>query len=220
MSNAECRTRSAFGILAFASHPAIAHVLPIQVTTGARMPKARIIRLIAAGAAVAAVTVLALVFRASSGPGPASAPRRARADVRPDWISSTAFTRVKLHGLEQLPSSINDGGRDPFSFRPRPAVLRTPSAAVPPHPVLSARPESSPVPAPVAAPFRFMGVLERGAVERWAVFADCAGYTRAAKEGESVLGAWRVMRIAVESVAIESLDGRPLIMAQGGCAPR
>jgi hypothetical protein len=220
MSNAECRTRSAFGILAFASHPAIAHVLPIQVTTGARMPKARIRRLIAAGAAVAALTVLALVFRGSRGPDPTSTSRRARADARPDGMSSTALTRVKLRGLEQLPSSIDDGGRDPFSFRPRPAVLRTPSAAVPPLHVLSARPESSPVPAPVAAPFRFMGVLERGPAERWAVFADCAGYTRAAKEGESVLGAWRVMRIGVESVAIESLDGRRLIMAPGGCAPR
>jgi hypothetical protein len=211
-----------FAILAFdicppASHPGIAHVLPIQVTTGARMPKARIIRLIAA---VAALTVLALVFRASRGPDPTSTPRRARADARPDGMSSTALTRVKLRGLEQLPSSINDGGRDPFSFRPRPAVLRTPSPATTPLRVPTARPESLPVPAPVAAPFRFMGVLERGATEKWAVFADCAGYTRAAKEGESVLGAWRVMRIEVESVAIESLDGRRLVMVPGGCAPR
>jgi hypothetical protein len=181
------------------------------------MPKARIMRLIAA---VAALTVLALVFRASRGPDPRSTPRRARADARPDGMSSTALTRVKLRGLEQLPSSINDGGRDPFSFRPRPAVLRTPSPATTPLRVPTARPESFPVPAPFAAPFRFMGVLERGAAERWAVFADCAGYTRAAKEGESVLGAWRVMRIGVELVAIESLDGRRLVMVPGGCAPR
>jgi hypothetical protein len=217
MPNAEHARHSAFWHLAFASHPGIAHVLPIQVTTGARMPKARIIRLIAA---VAALTVLALVVRASRGPDPRSTPRRARAEARPDGMSSTALTRVKLRGLEQLPSSINDGGRDPFSFRPRPAVLRTPSPSTTPLRVPTARPESFPVPAPVAAPFRFMGVLERGPAERWAVFADCAGYTRAAKEGESVLGAWRVMRIRVESVAIESLDGRRLIMASGGCAPR
>ena len=80
--------------------------------------------------------------------------------------------------------------------------------------------EASPVPVAITAPFKFMGILQRQTGETWGVFADCAGYTRAAREGDSVLGTWRVLRIGTESVFIESLDGRRLTLPLSGCGPR
>jgi hypothetical protein len=75
-------------------------------------------------------------------------------------------------------------------------------------------------PPTISAPFKFMGILQKRSGETWGVFADCAGYTRAAREGESVLGAWRVLRIGVEAVFVESLDGRRLTIPMAGCGPR
>jgi hypothetical protein len=181
------------------------------------MPKARIIRLIAG---IAAVIVLGMLFRASIRQRSAAPPDRGNAASRSPHVASHVATRVRLDGLDQQRFSVGEWDRDPFSFKARAAALRVPSPPAAHHVIATPIRETSPNPPPLAAPFRFMGVLQKGSGGTWAVFADCTGYTRAAREGESVLGVWRVLRIGVESVAIESLDGQRVVMAQGGCAAR
>jgi hypothetical protein len=127
--------------------------------------------------------------------------------------------RVPLEALRGRAAEIDGASRDPFSRRPRSAVLVTPAP-----PPLEAervlRRVASDVPPVIAAPFKFMGILQKRTGETWGVFADCAGYTRAAREGESVLGTWRVLRIRAESAFVESLDGRRVTMPMDGCGPR
>jgi len=50
--------------------------------------------------------------------------------------------------------------------------------------------------------------------------AVCAGYTRAAKVGESVLGTWNVVRVGAESAVVRSLTGQQVVMALNGCGAR
>lgn len=127
--------------------------------------------------------------------------------------------RVRLGALAGQPSAVDVGGRNPFSIRQKAAVLILPSQRVPE--IDRARLEqAAPVPTAITAPFKFMGILQKRTGETWGVFADCAGYTRAAREGESVLGIWRVLRVGAESAFVESLDGQRVTMPLGGCGPR
>jgi hypothetical protein len=127
--------------------------------------------------------------------------------------------RVRLEALSGQPSEVDGTGRNPFSTRPKPAVLVSPTLPrlQTEHAAVSVPSYAAPT---ISAPFKFMGILQKRSGETWGVFADCAGYTRAAREGESVLGAWRVLRIGAESVFVESLDGRGVTIPMAGCGPR
>jgi hypothetical protein len=80
--------------------------------------------------------------------------------------------------------------------------------------------ETQQIPPAVEVPFKFMGTLQKASGDTWAIFADCAGYTRAAKVGESVLGTWNVVRVGAESAVVESLTGQRVVMALAGCGAR
>jgi hypothetical protein len=127
---------------------------------------------------------------------------------------------VWLGGLAVHFASVLDTDRNPFSFRPRVAtaqVTRERTAVLPVGPVVS-----QPTPVynlPADVPIKFIGSLEQGR-RKWAVFSDCAGYIGAARQGELILGEWKVVTVGVESVHVEHLDGRRATIAMVGCAPR
>ena len=119
---------------------------------------------------------------------------------------------VRLGDLKQPPPQPDDAGRNPFRFyvsrrlrrRRRRSTCRRRrrrrwtrgSGYVPPPP-----------PPPPPIPLKFIGTLEQGKT-RVAIFSDGRGLPMYASEGGPVLGQYRVVRIGVESVVMEYLDGR------------
>jgi hypothetical protein len=165
---------------------------------------------------IVGVVVVGILFWAAPHQGPEIQPRQARTDLKSDRASDVV-PRVALHRSTPLHPVIDDGGRNPFSFRRAravPASLTVPSAA------RVSLVDTWRIPRAAEAPFKFMGTLQKASGGRWAIFADCGGYTRAAKVGESVLGTWNVVRVGAESAVVESLTGERVVLAMGGCGAR
>jgi len=64
-----------------------------------------------------------------------------------------------------------------------------------------------PPPPPPPIPLKFIGTMEQGRT-RVAIFSDGKGVPLYAAEGKTVLGQYRIVKIGVESVVMEYLDGR------------
>ena len=114
---------------------------------------------------------------------------------------------VHLEALNAERPKPEDGNRNLFRFKPRPAPTAPPSSpsnARPGPPVPSGPP---PPPSLPPIPFKFSAILEQGAV-KIAVLADTMGHLIYAKEGETVEGRYKVWRIGVESIEMSYLDGR------------
>jgi hypothetical protein len=67
------------------------------------------------------------------------------------------------------------------------------------------KPPPPPPPPPIT--IKFIGALEKGGV-KWAIFSDGKGQPTWAKEGQTVLGQYKLLKIGVESVTMSYLDGR------------
>ena len=162
------------------------------------------------------IAILVVVFRQGGAP-----PATSQRTLRPHPDKSAEIRAVNLRLLEVLRNPADGSVRDPFAFAHRPRVV--PTALT--RPITNESAESSAVPAQVAVPtaallpVRFVGTLETRQ-RTWAVFSDCAGYIRASAEGDRVLGQWRLVAIGIESVSLESLDGRQITARMTGCRPR
>jgi hypothetical protein len=86
---------------------------------------------------------------------------------------------------------------------------------VPPPPL---PPGPPPVP-PIT--LKFMGTVEKGTMTL-AALTDCKGFTYAAREGEEVDFRYRLVKIGVESVVIEYVNGtgRTTLRKSGDCPPK
>jgi hypothetical protein len=116
---------------------------------------------------------------------------------------------VRLEALEARNGGGPDGGRNPFRFLPKPPPPAPPVdiRPVPTEPVEAPRDPGPPPPPPI--PLRFIGIVEPPTTpgDKVAVFSDCR-ITTHAREGAVVLGQFRLVRIGVESVVMEYVDGR------------
>ena len=126
--------------------------------------------------------------------------------------------QVTLDDLRLSRAAVTNGDRDPFRFRqhisvvlPRPAPRPAEHAAV--------APAEIPVQQAPAPPIRFIGSLVLRSI-KWAIFSDCAGYTHAARRGESFLGEWEVVSIDEESVVVEGHGTGRTRIPMTGCPPR
>ena len=115
---------------------------------------------------------------------------------------------VRLEELKQPRPAAQPSDRNPFRFYvpPQPAPPPAPHAAAPvvqPPPV---DPPPPPPPPPPPIPLKFIGKLETrtGVI---AAFSDCRTTMRG-KEGDIIDGRYRLVKIGVESVVMEYLDGR------------
>jgi hypothetical protein len=115
---------------------------------------------------------------------------------------------VRIEALKDDKPAPAGGERNLFKFKPRhvpppptPPPVIAPSA--PPAPV------GPPPPPPLAPiPLKFIGIVEAPGSARMAVLSDGRGAPVYGKEGESVLGQYRITRIGVESIEMEYVDGR------------
>ena len=166
-----------------------------------------------AGAAIVAVIVY-WMWPAAVQPGsPSNAAReeRKQASRQP---GAPGTLDVRLDALKQPPPAPGeDGSRNPFRFYVKPPPPPPPA----PKPVVTAPPPPPPGPGqvgyvqppPPPIPLKFIGALEvHGSKVAIFTATDGKGMPQYAHEGEIVLGQYRVIRIGVESVTLEYLDGR------------
>jgi hypothetical protein len=131
--------------------------------------------------------------------GPQTSSRDAGAKPTPQTAPD-----VHLKALENERVKPPETARDLFRFRPKPAPPPPPRMVVTPPPVMV--PSGPPPPPPI--PLKFIGIVESGAAQRLAVLSDGRGAPMYGKEGETVLGQYKILRIGAESIEMSYLDGR------------
>ena len=162
--------------------------------------------------ALAAVVGLALVFWLV--PGKSAAPVAATSNPRtqqgPKGGASIdpADLNVRLEKLKRPRVGTEASDRNPFRFyvKPPPPPPPTPpsrgAAAPPPPPPAEVGP-----PPPPPIPLKYIGFMDVPKLGKVAAFSDCR-MTMRGREGEVIAGQYRLVRIGVESVVMEYVDGR------------
>jgi hypothetical protein len=160
--------------------------------------------------ALAAVLAVAFVWWLTSGksaaPTPTASKPRSPAAQTAAPAGSEDLT-VRLDALKQPRPSAGGGNRNPFRFYtpppPPPPVAAKPVPTLPP---VEGPPPGPPQPPPI--PLKYIGLMEgvpgQGKV---AAFSDCRTTMRG-REGEIIAGQYRLVKIGVESVVLEYVDGR------------
>ncbi len=118
---------------------------------------------------------------------------------------------VRLDALQGPRPPADRGNRNPFRFYTPPAPAPDRTAAprpVPPLPTPEGPPVPSGPPPPPPIPLKYIGLLEGVPGQgKLAAFSDCRT-TMHGREGEIIAGQYRLVRIGVESVVLEYVDGR------------
>jgi hypothetical protein len=146
--------------------------------------------------------VPSLTSNGSTG-GEASSARRPQQAV-------IAAPDVHLKELDMERPKPAPGDRNLFRFKSKP--LPTPPPAAPPQvvsapPTVPSGPQQPPPPPPI--PLKFIGLIGPTAeVPKIAVFSDGKGLPQYGKEGDIILGQFRIVHIGTESIEMSYLDGR------------
>jgi hypothetical protein len=151
---------------------------------------------------------------------PAPPSNQARSAKKDDAHIDPKELKVRLEALEALRPEEGASDRNPFRFQPKAAPAPPPSAFKPP-PVETA-PAGPPPPPPIPPiPLKYMGSVEKPGGVKLAALSDCRAATFAAAEGEIVDGRYRVVKIGIESLMIEYVDGKGRqTLRREGCSPR
>jgi hypothetical protein len=161
--------------------------------------------------ALAAVVGLALVFWLLPGKSaaPAAAPSHPRTQQRTRDVASIgpADLNVRLEELKRTRPVTETSDRNPFRFYvpPPPPVPVSRGNEGPPPPRPPPVPIGPPLPPPI--PLKYIGFMDVPKVGKVAAFSDCR-MTMRGREGEVIAGQYRLVRIGVESVVMEYVDGR------------
>lgn len=160
------------------------------------------------------VLVLMLLWQMFSG-GTTTGPVRTTAGPRADTASpaqavAPADLDVRIESLAAGSAPLDDAGRNPFRFQPKPP----PPAPRPPDfgdpgPMRPAAPGPPPPPSgppPIGTLIKFIGIVDTGN-ERIGAFSDCK-YTFSGREGEIMEGRYRLVQLRVESAVVEYVDGQ------------
>jgi hypothetical protein len=135
------------------------------------------------------------------------------ASVRQTASKAATAPDVHLEKLEAERPKPGEKDRDLFRFKPKPPPPPPPSAAPARgrgEPAPAAAPGVPPVPPPLPPiTLKFIGLIGPAAeVPKIAVLTDGKGLPVYGKEGDIILGQFRLIRIGAESVDLSYLDGR------------
>ncbi len=166
--------------------------------------------------ALAVVVGLALVMWLT--PRKSAAPAATPSNPRPAGKANTAETikpedlDVRLDELKAPRPAPEGTGRNPFRFYVPPPPPPPPMASRPEGrggPVLPPPPPVGEIgpPQPPPIPLKYIGLLNETGGGKVAAFSDCR-MTMQGREGEIIAGQYRLVRIGVESVVMEYVDGR------------
>jgi hypothetical protein len=192
---------------------------PVASAATARSQR-QLILLAALGVVFAAAVIFVLLpaFSGGSAPGvaapsPAAASGPAtsgRAGARPRGVVDVHLERLTASAAEPV-----EGGRNPFRMGAAPpppgaaASAGVARPAGPPVPVAPAAPTGPPPPPPVPPiALKFIGIVtSAGRAGKIAVLTDGRN-VMSGKEGATIDGRYRIVRIGEESIQVEHLDGR------------
>jgi hypothetical protein len=155
-------------------------------------------------------------LRPAAGPTPpASYPTRSPAQQTAGGETAIDPSRldVQLEALEAGREAPADSERNPFRFRPKapppPERPQGPGRPQQPDEAGAAAPPLASPPPPITV--KFLGTIQLADGTVRAVFTDCSAggrRTEHVKEGDVVLGQYRLVKVGVESAIVEHLDGR------------
>ena len=132
--------------------------------------------------------------------------RQGRGTWAQDAKGGAEAPQVHLEALSDDRPEPDPRGRDIFRFREKPP----PPPPPPPRPVVGPQLPPPPPPPPPIPPIglKFIGVIDAPPGKRMAVLSDGRGAPVYGREGETVLGQYRILRIGAESIEMSYLDGR------------
>ena len=167
-------------------------------------------RRLALGGAVVLVLALAIWLQTRPQPVTASAPARARvARAAAADPAGEPLRPIQLDALVAGRGEPSGTARNPFRFQPK-VVPPPPRPVVAPAPEMT-RPVTPPVPAgpppPPPIPLKFIALVERASGVKWAVLSD-GKVTMYGKDGDTIDGRYRIVKVGAESVEVTHLDGR------------
>jgi hypothetical protein len=140
---------------------------------------------------------------AGSSPAPTGGSRTAAAGSPPQ------VPQVDLEALKgQRPQPV-ESPRDPFRFRPKAAPAPPPTSSGMSRqsgPPIAMGPSEPPPPPRI--PLKFIGVLESKTTGTVAILSDGRSMPMYGKLGEVIDGRYQIMRIGVESIDLQYIDGR------------
>ncbi len=158
--------------------------------------------------ALALTVVVAIAVQMwPSGPSAPAAARSAAAPTaaqRPGAVDPSDLV-VHLGALDEPRPKADGPERNPFRFQPKPPP--PPPVAARPAPQVTAPPVPTGPPPPPPIPLKFIGTVEPTPGDRVAALSDCRDTFRG-REGDIIDGRYRLVKIGVESVVMEYVDGR------------
>ncbi|HZB25331.1 MAG TPA: hypothetical protein VE379_04300 [Vicinamibacterales bacterium] len=174
--------------------------------SSSRRPRTSLLVLL--GIVLAGAAMVTLRQDAAGPAAPTSNPGRPQQQARGAAFQPEQLD-VKIEALSQAAAQPDETDRNPFTFRPKAPPPR------PPVPPADSRPRPDPGPAntapvftgPPPIPLKFIGVTEAPNVGKIAALTDCR-HTVQGVEGDIIDGRYRIVKIGVESLVIEYVDGK------------
>ena len=170
-----------------------------------------------------AVVVVALLFSRMWSNGAAVAPPPAptrTANGKQAEPFDPKELKVRLEALEDEKPDQGEMERNPFRFQPKAA----PAPPPPPPTSEDTGPPIPPKPVPPSVPpipLKLTGFVELPGGVKLAQLSDCKSGVFSAAEGKTVDGQYRVVKIGIESVTIEYINGKgQQTLRVEGCPPR
>ena len=114
---------------------------------------------------------------------------------------------VRLEGLSAARPAPGDHARNLFKFKPKVHVAPPPPPRAP-EPVAPSLPQQVGPPPPPPIALKFIGLLETTGTSKVAILSDGRGSPVHGKEGDAVLGQYKILRINADSIEMSYLDGR------------
>jgi hypothetical protein len=144
----------------------------------------------------------------------AQRPERARAAARQARPGEVALNDVKLEALRRTPGALEEPGRNPFRFEARSTPTAKDVAVAPrtadsvPARITSPAPLTGPA-GPPPIPLKFIGLVEAPRqAGRVAILSDGRGNVFYGKEGDTIEGRYRMVKIDSEMIELAYVDGR------------
>jgi hypothetical protein len=166
--------------------------------------------LVASG--IAAVLVVSVLMARDGDVAPATAPVAGRTGASGRGSGSVPVSDLKLELLEQKRAHLGEPERDPFRFQARQPAPRPATATPPPPPSAPVGerpsvPAGPPPPPPIA--LRFIGLVDAPSqAGRLAILSDGRGNVVYGKEGDTIEGRYRLLKVGADSVELAYIDGR------------
>ena len=117
------------------------------------------------------------------------------ADVRLDLLTATGGDAATIT-------------RNPFRFQPRAVPAATTVRRAAPRPEFTAPPVPTGPPPPPPITLRFIGLIEASRTGRVALLSDGRGGLMHGREGDTVDGRYRLLRVGTDSIEMAYMDGR------------